>query len=767
MTSNPSYAEVLLPLALSGTFTYRVSVPLSVAVEPGMRVWVPFGAGRKTVGIIWSITDSPSQAGQTGGREPVSPDKIKEILEVLDEKPVLDDRQMILWNWMADYYLCHQGEVMKAGLPAPLRERDHQPPRSRAEWVIYLEASLQDEDKLNETFLLLKKAPRQSDLLLKFLDLADWQPNTPLKGVPQKELLSLPAASPQALESLIQKKILHKTPADAGLTPEVALQELKPLTPFQREAVDQFISQTSQYPVQLLHGITSSGKTEIYMHLIGEELKQNRQVLYLLPEIALTTQIISRLRKFFGSRLLVYHSRFSDAQRADVWKRLASDDTGGYLVLGVRSSIFLPFRNLGLIVVDEEHENSYKQYDPAPRYHARDCAIMLGQIHQVPVLLGTATPSVESHHHALTGKYGLIRLNERYGGIELPRILLSNTREAIRKKIMHGHFTPLLLESIDQALVRGEQVILFQNRRGYSPYIECLSCAFIPRCLSCDVSMTYHRSLNRLVCHYCGRSTRVPSLCPSCGSAGMITRGLGTQKIEDEIGLLFPNARIARLDVDSTRSRLSYEKILGSFEKHEIDILIGTQMVSKGLDFNLVSLVGIMDADQLLNYPDFRSFERSFQLMVQVSGRAGRRDRQGTVIIQCSDPEHQVIQQVLNNQIEEYYQRELHDRRLYHYPPFSRIIEITLKHPDADEVARIADEFAIRLKSIISLNRMIGPQTPLVGKIQNRNLKVILVKLARTNAAKELKADILQLAESFRKQKNHAGLVVQLDVDPA
>jgi primosomal protein N' (replication factor Y) len=673
MKTREIFADILLPLALPETLTYRLPEDLRTRALPGQRVLVGLGRSKVITGLIWRIrTDTPAF-------------EARDVIGIVDEKPILHDAQFHLWEWMAEYYLCTPGEVMKAALPA------------------FLKADDRDQKRVRKV-----KA-----------DTAD--------------------SGPITVATLSGRQ-------------ENVLQDIR--------------SGLSQTPVHLLHGITSSGKTEIYIHLIREQLEQNRQVLYLLPEIALTTQMIERLEKVFGSRVLVYHSRFTQVKRLRIWNRVLDGPAGqGQLILGVRSSVFLPFRDLGLIIIDEEHEQSYKQQDPAPRYHARDVAIILGQIHKVPVLMGSATPSVESWQQAHAGKYRLHELHERFGGTGRPEILLADSRDARKRKQMKGAFTPLLLKAVDEALFRKEQVILFQNRRGYSPYIECLECHHIPKCRQCDVSLTLHRSQNKMECHYCGYVERIPSRCPACGSSNLTTRGLGTERIEEDLQLLFPEARLARLDLDSTRSANAFSRILTDFESGKTDILIGTQMISKGLDFSRVSLVGIMDADQLLNYPDFRSYERSFQLMTQVSGRAGRRDKQGTVVIQCSDPDHPVIRQVMDNDLPGFYGNEIRERRQFRYPPYSRIIRLNVKHADLKVVNEAAIDLSFELKKILA-NRVMGPITPPVGRIQGKHIQQILIKLERNPDLLKRKKEIASHIKNFMDRRTYGSLVIQADVDP-
>jgi len=668
-----TFADILLPLALPETLTYRLPEELCENAKPGKRVLVHLGKKKIITGLIWRI------------HQTVPAFDARDVISIIDENPILDERQFGIWEWMAGYYLCSLGEVMKAALPAFLKADNRDPKRIR---------------------------------------------KTRITGDEDQPIM------------------------------------VAPLSPLQNKILQDIKDGFAETPVHLLHGITSSGKTEIYMHLIREQLELNKQVLYLLPEIALTTQIIVRLQNVFGNRVLVYHSRFTQVKRLKVWNQILAGPTGqGQLILGVRSSVFLPFCDPGLIIVDEEHEQSYKQQDPAPRYNARDVAIILGLVYKVPVLMGSATPSLESYYHAHSGKYRLHELNERFGGIEMPEILLSDTSDARKRKKMQGPFTPLMLHAIDETLVKQEQSILFQNRRGYSPYIECQECRWIPKCKYCDVSLTLHKSQNKLECHYCGYTERVPNRCPSCSSTGLTTRGLGTERIEDDLQLLFPDARLARLDLDSTRSTSAFSRILTDFELGKTDILIGTQMISKGLDFSKVSLVGILDADQLLNYPDFRSYERSFQLMTQVSGRAGRRDTQGTVVIQCSDPSHPVIQQVLSNNLAGFYQNELRERQQFGYPPFTRLIRFNLKHTDIKVVNEAASDLASLLKQDLP-GRVMGPQTPVVSRIQGKHIQNILIKLERNSDLLVRKKAIASLIKNFTDQKTYGSLVIQADVDP-
>jgi len=634
------FADIILPVAVKGRYTYSIPDHLSGIVRPGVRATVQFGNKRLYSGIICRIHDE-------------KPDlkNIRPLMEVTDPEPVVNDNQLRFWEWISEYYLCFEGEVMNAAVPsamfpegvasAPMKEKY----KPREETFVILARHFSDEE-LNSLLDKMKNAPKQADLINSYLYLTGYTSCSDITPV-RKSLLGKEAGSaPGIITSLEKKGILKSISLEVGRLKQFDEQKepLRELSNIQKAAFDSIKKHFEEKEIALLHGVTSSGKTEIYIHLIGEQLKQGKQVLYMLPEIALTAQIILRLQKHFGAVTGVYHSRFNDQEKVEIWNRVADEnpEAGYRLILGVRSSIFLPFNNLGLVIVDEEHDGSYKQHDPAPRYHARDSAIVLAGLHGAKTLLGSASPSIESYFNAVSGKYGITELKERYGLIKLPEIIVANTREAYRKKLMVSHFTPELLNAMDGALARNEQIILFQNRRGFSPYIECPECGWIPVCTQCAVNLTWHKSINRMVCHYCGYSTTIPSKCESCGSTGLSTRGFGTEKIEDEIKIVFPDARVGRMDQDTTRSRNSFNRIIKAFEDHQTDILIGTQMISKGLDFENLTVVGILNADNLLNYPDFRAHERSFQLMEQVSGRAGRRKKQGRVIIQTSDPANKI-----------------------------------------------------------------------------------------------------------------------------
>lgn len=615
----------------------------------------------------------------------------------------------------------------------------------------------------------LRRAPKQQKLLLNYLNLSKKYIDPNPTKVKVTDLLQHCSASHSTLKTLTQKNILeiYKENVDRLQTGDLPIEQANPLNAYQEKAFKEIQQQFSHKGCVLLHGVTSSGKTEIYIHLINHHINKGEQVLYLLPEIALTTQIIHRLKRVFGNRVGVYHSKFSDSERVEIWNNIQNNDPqkSFQIILGVRSSIFLPFHNLGLIIIDEEHENTFKQFDPAPRYHARDAALVLARYHGAKTLLGTATPAIETYYNAKQGKYGLVELKNRYKDIKLPEIQIANLSEARRKKIMKSLFTPLLFENIERALRGGEQVILFQNRRGFAPYIQCQECGWVPQCKHCDVSLTYHRYNNKLVCHYCGYSITPAHNCEQCDSDNISDKGYGTEKIEDELTALFPEARVGRMDMDTTRSKRAYERIISDFENHHLDILIGTQMVSKGLDFDNVSVVGILNADAMLNFPDFRAYERSFQLMAQVSGRAGRKHKQGKVIIQTSDPKHPIIENVLTNNYSEMFRSQLLERKEYIYPPFFRLISINLKHKDPQVLNRAAHSLASNLKKIFGI-RIFGPQAPLINRIQNFHILKILLKIEPKSSPTKAKWILNREANRLKQQKQFKSLMINFDVDP-
>lgn len=638
--------------------------------------------------------------------------------------------------------------------------------------TVRLNPDFQSEEKLNEALdTLSRKAKKQEQLLKIFLSETLFG-NQNQTEIGKKELLEIADASDAALKALEDKQILEVFLKETDRIDRNHQADLmiKELSGAQQTAYNEIVDQFQTHQTVLLHGVTSSGKTEIYIRLIEEQLKLGKQVLYLVPEIGLTTQIINRLKIAFGNLAGIYHSKFNDAERVEIWFNVLGNNSGRTtnpykVILGARSSIFLPFSNLGLIIVDEEHENSYKQFDPAPRYNARDMAILMGNLHSAKVLLGSATPSYETYFNARSNKYGLVNLTERYQGIELPKLIPANTQEATKRKLMRSVFTPELFSEITNALANKEQVILFQNRRGFAPYVQCGSCGQIPKCKYCDVSLTYHKNRSSLICHYCGHTTSMISRCSECGSDEIKTRGFGTEKIEDEIKQLFPEARVARMDLDTTRAKRAYEQLIWQFETGKIDILVGTQMVTKGLDFDHVKVVGVLNADNLLNYPDFRSYERSFQLIMQVSGRAGRKNKQGRVVVQTSQPNHPVILDVAANNFNQLFNRQMAERKLFRYPPYFRLIKIVVKHQNRERLDLAAMHLATAFRGLFNKN-VLGPEYPVVGKIQTWFQKEILIKVPRDGKIQEAKAKIVEIMNKTKAQPNNSNLIVYADVDP-
>jgi len=748
------YADIILPLAVRGRFTYTIPDEMSGKIIAGLRVMVEFGGKNLYYGIVCHLHNN------IPGYKNVKP-----IISIPDTLPLINENQLNLWQWMAEYYLCSEGEIMKAALPSAESLACYRP---RLETFIFLSEKYSDI-KLNEILDKLKRAQKQQELLITYLQITGYSEGTEIFPINKSLLLAEAHSSAGVLDTLISKGILTQSSLPVSRISESDSYKgpVKELSAAQSEAHKSVVTQFSDKDIVLLHGVTSSGKTEIYIHLIEEQLKKGKQVLYMLPEIALTTQIILRLKKHFGSVTGVYHSRFSDNEKVEIWKRVADEDphSGYRLILGVRSSIFLPFNNLGLIIIDEEHDGSYKQHDPAPRYHARDSAIMLSAFHKAKTILGSASPSIESYNNAVNGKYGLTELKVRFGFIKLPTFVIGNTREAYRKKQMVSHFTPELLNAMDEALGNREQIILFQNRRGFSPYIECSECGWIPVCVQCAVNLTYHKGINKLVCHYCGYTTGTISKCGSCNSTGMVTRGFGTEKIEDEIKIVFPDAIVARMDQDTTRNKNSFNKIIHAFEERRIDILIGTQMISKGLDFENLTVVGILNADNLLNYPDFRAHERSFQLIEQVSGRAGRRQKQGKVIIQTGDPANRIIRLVLRHDYLNMFRIQAEERKTFNYPPFCRMVKISIKHKDRALLNYFSEQLGNDLKTIFG-KRVLGPESPVISQVQLWYIKTILIKIEKEKPPVKAKQLIIEAIDRLSKEKGASALKIAIDVDP-
>ena len=753
------YANIILPLSVKRHFSYVVPEHLIHKIHAGTIVIVPFGPKKFYSGVVVSTsTENPNIKN------------IKSVIRILDDIPDINGYQLKLWQWMSEYYMCSEGDVMNAAIPTVFKPRNVEEVTEngyKPKEIPYVRLAVaNDETTLNGVIDQLHKAPKQLELFMLYLQLSGIADEVKEQPVEKSVLLKKSDISPSVLDALVKKGVLSYEMVEVSRLNDSQENVVSPntLSAAQQKALDTIMDGFSHKNVMLLHGVTSSGKTELYIHIIEEQLKRGKQVLYMLPEIALTAQIIDRLRRHFGSEAGVYHSRFSDAERAEIWKKVAA---GEYrLIIGVRSSVLLPFNDLGLIVIDEEHDNSYKQQDTSPRYNARDTAIVLANIHKAKVLLGSASPSIESYFNARTGKYGLAELTERYGAIKMPEIILANSAEAYRKKLLEYNFTPELINAIDGALSRKEQVILFQNRRGFSPYIECPECGWIPRCDNCSVSLTYHKNINKLVCHYCGKSIDVPSRCGACGHIGMRTKGFGTEKIEEEIKFIFPDAVVGRMDQDTTRGKNRFKRIIKDFEAGKIDILTGTQMISKGLDFENLTVVGVLNADNLLHFPDFRSYERSFQLLEQVSGRAGRRKRQGRVIIQTSDTANPIIRQVVNHDYYGMFVSQINERREYNYPPYCRLVRIDLKHRNLEALNSFAEMLANELRRCFEFTRVLGPEPPLVSKIQQWHISSILVKLNNDNTLQKSKKKIETAIENLEKQSGASTLRVVVDVDP-
>ena len=746
------FVNVILPLPLDGVFTYSVPQSLEEQVKMGVRVLVPLGRNKTYVGIISEIHEKKPEGYQT-----------KDILQVLDSFPILLDTQLRLWQWIADYYLSPIGEVYKAALPAGLKAEDGYRPRT--ETYIDLSPKFRNEAALHVALNMLQRAVKQQTAFIDFLALSGWDKNEP-QEITRDELLNQGHTLP-TVTALVKRGLLQTYEREVGRLNhggEPCFGNIKPLSQVQQDAFNKIQFSFLKKNVTLLHGVTSSGKTEIYIHLIWQALEQKKQVLYLLPEIALTVQMMNRLQRVFGNRLGIYHSKYSDAERVEIWQKQLS--THPYdVILGARSAVFLPFQNLGLVIVDEEQETSYKQQDPMPRYHARSSAIILAQMFGAKTLLGTATPSLESYHNAKTGKYGLVELFQRYQGIELPEIQVVDVKDLQHRKMMNGPFSPLLLNKVREALERGEQAILFQNRRGYAPMVECKQCGWVPHCQHCDVSLTFHRNLNQLTCHYCGYTYQVPTECPNCGCIHLQTIGYGTEKIEAEVHDIFPEARIARMDLDTTRSRQAYERIISDFSAGHTNLLIGTQMLSKGLDFDKVSVVGILNADTMINYPDFRAYEHAFMMMSQVSGRAGRKGKRGLVILQTKSPELPLIHQVVQNDYASFYRSLIAERQQFHYPPYYRLIYVFLKHRYDNVVETSGIEMASILRNWFGA-RVLGPDKPAVAKVKSLSIRKLVLKLELGINMPEVRKYLALAQQQMLQDKRYSSLQIYYDVDP-
>ena len=754
------YVDVILPLPLDGTFTYGVSTELAPRVQEGVRLLVPLGRSKRYTAIAVRLHD------EAPGFE------VRDVLEVLDDRPILLPRQLQLWQWISNYYMAPLGDVMMAALPAGLKNEEGYRPKE--ETYVGLSEPYRSEQALHIALDMLRRAEKQQKVLMDFLFLSGvedvdrmeaWEPES--AEMTREELMNESHCTAAVLKSLIDRKILYTYTKEVGRLNhggEPHPEHIKKLSDAQETAYNKVLLQFMRKQVVLLHGVTSSGKTEIYIHLIQRELDAGRQVLYLLPEIALTVQMMERLRAVFGNRLGIYHSRYSDAERVEIWQKQLSRNPYD-IILGARSAVFLPMQRLGLVIVDEEHETSFKQQDPAPRYHARSVAVMMAAAAGAKVLLGTATPCMETYHNALTGKFGLVELTTRYQGIELPEIRIVDVKDLRRRKMMNGPFSPQLLAAMRQALGDGKQVILFQNRRGFAPMIECNTCGWVPRCKNCDVSLTLHKNTNTLTCHYCGYTYAVPTHCPSCEGTDLRGRGYGTEKIEDQICEIFPEARVARMDLDTTRSRNAYERLIGDFASGRTNVLIGTQMISKGLDFDRVAVVGILDADSMLNYPDFRAYEHAFMMMSQVAGRAGRKGKRGLVLLQTKNKDLPVVQQVVRNDWKGFYRDLLEERRLFRYPPFHHLVYIYLRHKTEPTV----DSAAIYMGSLLRQwfgERGLGPDKPGVSKVKTLHIRKIVLKLENGIDLQKVRQYLRLAQKQILQDKQYAALQVFFDVDP-
>ncbi|MBP3218881.1 MAG: primosomal protein N' [Prevotella sp.] len=757
------YVDVLLPLPLEGLFTYAVPEEMEAQVRFGVRLVVPLGRSKTYVAI----------AVKTHGQQPAF--KVKPVIQVLDDEPVLTESQFSLWQWIADYYMSPLGEVYNAAMPLGLKQRDGFKPKM--ETYITLTPAYRQEQALHIALNQLTRSPKQQKVFIDYLTMSHWDEAFSVENgerrmeseVSRDELMNYSHCTSAVLKSLFERKMLMTYEKEVGRlnhAGEPHLDQVKKLNEAQQEAYNQILFSFLSKNVTLLHGVTSSGKTEIYIHLIKQALERHEQVLYLLPEIALTVQIRERLQKVFGSRLGIYHSKYSDAERVEIWKKQLSQNPYD-VILGARSAVFLPFQKLGLIIIDEEHETSFKQQDPAPRYHARSVAIMMAAKIGAgcKVLLGTATPSMESYYNAMKGKYGLVTLTSRYQGIQLPEIQIVDVQDLQKRKMMQGPFSPMLLGSIKKALSVGEQVILFQNRRGFAPMIECRQCGWVPHCTNCDVSLTYHKNIQQLTCHYCGYTYQVPEVCPCCGSTELKGRGYGTEKIEDQVMEIFPEARVARMDLDTTRTRSAYERIISDFSAGRTNLLIGTQMVSKGLDFDKVSVVGILNADSMLNYPDFRAYEHAFMMMAQVSGRAGRKGKQGLVLLQTKSPQLPVIRQVVENDYAGFFNDLLEERKAFRYPPFYHLIYIYMKHRYDQTVNTAAIEMGSMMRQWFG-ERVLGPDKPSIAKVKQLNIRKIVLKLENGIDMKRVREYLNLAQDRLLKQTCYNSLQVFFDVDP-
>ena len=755
------YVDVILPLPLEGTFTYSVPESMVAQVRMGVRVLVPLGRSKTYTAMAVQLHSEKPEF------------ETRPIIQVIDAEPVLIEQQLRLWQWISTYYMSPIGDVFKAALPAGLKAEENYRPKTVR--CVTLPANLRSEQSLHMALTILKRALKQHQTFSTYLQLSHWSeidgetPPAHIAEIACDELQNAANASDAVLRQLIQRNFLelyHREVGRLNTTGEYHPERIQPLSPAQQAAEDSIQKQFNEKNVVLLHGVTSSGKTEIYIHLIKKAIDEGKQVLYLLPEIALTVQMTRRLQNVFGSRLGIYHSKYSDAERVEIWKKQLSSEPYD-VILGARSAVFLPFMRLGFVIVDEEHETSFKQQDPAPRYHARSTAIMLARMYEgAKVLLGTATPSMESYHNACTGKYGYVQLTSRYKDVAMPEIRVVDTKDLYHRKMMRGAFSPDLLEAMRTALRNKKQVLLFQNRRGFAPMVECKVCGWVPKCKNCDVSLTYHRSMNLLTCHYCGYTYPVPKQCPNCESTELLGRGYGTEKIEDRVRELFPEARIARMDLDTTRSAGAYGRIIDDFSCGRTDILIGTQMITKGLDFSGVTVVGILNADTMLNYPDFRAYEQAFQMLSQVSGRAGRRDERGLVILQTKSADLPVIQQVVAGDFQTFAHDLLEERSMFRYPPFYHLVYVYLRHRNEQLVDSAAIEMASRLRLAFA-DRVLGPDKPAVARVKTESIRKIVIKLEQGINLPLARQCMAEARTQLLQDKRYAAMTVFFDVDPS
>ncbi len=816
MLFQPYFVDVLLPIPLERQFTYRITEEEYGFLKIGMRVAVPFGKSKIYTGIVYKLHEDEPQAYEA-----------KDIYQILDDTPILNLEQLKHWEWISDYYMCSLGEVLKAAFPSvfllesetivlpnssftevdslspdaylvyealqtksqitisqvvnilskknvlpilknmidmgaiSLKEEIYEQYQPKMITYIRLADEWETKERLQELLSLLSRSEKQRTLVMNYFMLKAKGPS-PIK---KKELLEISGISTSVCKGLENKGIfvMYELQTDRIFF-DKASQEIPKLSDHQQIAFQQIKESFTTKDVCLFHGVTGSGKTEIYAHLIQAVIKTGKQVLFLVPEIALTTQLIIRLQKFFGDELSVYHSKYSQNERAEVWNHILTGASKAKIILGTRSATLLPFKNLGLVIVDEEHEASYKQFDPAPRYNARDSAIVLSKIHKTNILLGSATPSLESFYNTKLGKYALVALNRRYGNVLMPKINLIDIKEKHQKKQMTGHFSNVLLEEIKETLELKEQVILFQNRRGFAPLIECGTCGITPQCPNCDVSLTEHKFKQELRCHYCGYHRAIPRQCDACGGTDLSSKGFGTEQIEQELLTLFPEHNIGRLDLDTTRGKYGYQKIISAFQNREIDILVGTQMLSKGLDFDNVTLVGVLNADNMLNFPDYRAHERSFQMLTQVSGRAGRSKKQGKVLIQSFNPYHQILQQVTTNSYEQMYHDQITDRRNFFYPPYYRVIQITLKHKDFNLVNDGSEWLGKSLKNSLGKN-LLGPTAPSVARVRNQYIKQLIVKIPPKQSILATKNHLKKVRVMFESIGKFKSIRINIDVD--